>query len=141
MTESVGSLAFMELKKTILIIEDDPAQQDIYAISLQKAGFSTVARGDAMAGLRWLEQILPDLIVLDVMLPHISGVEMLHEIRQRPNGATVPIIIATASATLTEEELEPYNVAAFLRKPLLPRQLLLTVEKIFARNGEPSQPG
>ena len=128
-------IIYMEMKKTILIIEDDPAQQDIYSISLQKAGFNTVGRGDALSGLRWLEQILPDLIVLDVMLPHLSGVEMLHEIRQRPNGASVPIIIATASATLTELDVATYNVAAFLRKPLLPRQLIATVEKIF--NPEP----
>jgi two-component system phosphate regulon response regulator PhoB len=122
----------METKKTILIIEDDPAQQEIYRITLQRGGYSTVVRGDAIAGLKWLEQILPDLILLDVMLPQLSGVEMLAQVRLSPNGRDVPIVLATASATIGEADVQHFRISAFLRKPLLPSVLLDAIKQALA---------
>jgi len=119
------------LNKTILIVEDDINQQQIYTIALQRAGYSVVARAEASSGLRWLGEILPDLIVLDVMLPGMSGIEMLHEIRNNPHGADVPIIIASASGELSAEVLRTYAIAAYLPKPLLPSELVRAIKAIL----------
>ncbi|NJL92927.1 MAG: response regulator [Anaerolineae bacterium] len=121
----------MQTKKTVLIIEDDPSQQEIYSLTLQRDGYNTIVRGDAHSGLRWLEQILPDVIMLDVMLPEISGIEMLELIRKNPNGKDVPIIIATASSDVSEVMLAPFNVYRLLRKPILPRMLLEAINELF----------
>ena len=75
----------MDSQKTILVIEDDPHQQQVYEIALKRAGYNMVARGEAQSGLQWLEQILPDLILLDIMLPGMSGTDMLKEIRSSQN--------------------------------------------------------
>jgi CheY-like chemotaxis protein len=125
----------MELKKTILVIEDDKAQQDIYQQALKKAGYSPVVRGDALAGLNWLEQILPDLILLDIMLPGLSGIDVLKEVRKSPNGKDVPIIIASASSVYSYEDLKPYGVTAFLRKPIIPSKLVEQINSILAESG------
>src|SRR5687768_10653585 len=121
----------MDLKKTILIIEDDLAQQDIYQQSLKKAGYNPIVRGDALAGLSWLEQILPDLIMLDIMLPGLSGIDMLIEIRKRPNGQDVPIIIASASSAYSYDDLRAYGVVAFMRKPIIPSRLVEKINEVL----------
>ncbi len=122
----------LEARRTILVIEDDASQQDIYRVLLEKNGYNVVIRGNAPAGLAWLEQILPDLIILDHMLPGgFSGAEMLREVRHRPNGRDVPIMLITASSMLKPEDLAPYSVAAFLRKPIPPRAFLQTIEDIL----------
>jgi DNA-binding response OmpR family regulator len=118
----------MEPRKTILVIEDDPNQQHVYEIALRRAGYNVVARGEADAGLQWLGQILPDLIVLDIMLPGISGIEMLQQIRSSPNGKHVPVLIVTAKADISYEDFAEYNITNFLRKPLLPATLIEAIE-------------
>jgi DNA-binding response OmpR family regulator len=118
----------METQKTILVIEDDPGQQEIYRMALELAGFQVVVRGQADAGLRWLEQIQPDLILLDLMLPGKSGVEMLSEIRQRPNGQEAAIIVVSAIADSERAKLAPFSVHAILEKPLAPRELIAAVK-------------
>lgn len=120
-----------DLQKTVLIIEDDPGQRQIYEISLKRGGYSVVAKGDAYDGLRWLEQILPDLILLDIMLPGISGVEMLARIRESENGRDVPVIIATANWEISVDIFDRYEISNFLRKPLTPNDLLEAVNDIL----------
>jgi two-component system OmpR family response regulator/two-component system alkaline phosphatase synthesis response regulator PhoP len=71
---------------------------------------------------------MPDLVVLDIMLPGLSGVEILEAIRETPNGQAVPIVIATAS-TLSEDDLNGFHISAFLRKPILPTMLVSTVRE------------
>lgn len=123
--------------KTILVIEDDLDQREIYKTVLQRAGFTVVARGDALSGLRWLEQILPDLILLDYMLPNISGAEMLARIRQTPNGRYVPVVVATAVADLHRDTFSAYNISAFLQKPLTPDELTHAIHKAL-KGSEPA---
>lgn len=120
-----------ELRKTILVIEDDPQQQTIYTISLERAGYGVVIRGDAHAGLRWLEQISPDLILLDMMLPGMSGMEMLDMIRKTPNGRDVPVMMATASSDVDEADFQVYKIAHFFRKPTLPREIVERINQFF----------
>jgi two-component system OmpR family response regulator/two-component system alkaline phosphatase synthesis response regulator PhoP len=120
-----------ELRKTILVIEDDPQQQTIYTITLERAGYGVVTRPDAYAGLRWLEQISPDLILLDMMLPGMSGLEMLDMIRKTPNGRDVPVMIATASSDVDESDFRPYKIAHFFHKPTLPREIVERINQFF----------
>ena len=121
----------MEPTRTILVIEDDPEQQELFVTVLQRQGYSVVTRGEAMSGLRWLEQILPDLIMLDIMLPGIDGIEMLHQIRESPNGKDVPIIIATAKTGLTRETFQDYYISELLFKPLVPTELIAVITRIL----------
>lgn len=126
----------MDMQKTILVIEDDLGQRQIYDITLKRAGFNVVAKGDAYEGLRWLEQILPDLILLDVMLPGISGIDMLAEIRETENGKDVPVVIATAHWEVSTDTFERYQISAFLRKPLSPNELVDTVRNVLESAGQ-----
>ncbi len=121
----------MEVQKTILVIEDDAGQRQIYELALRRSGFSVVTKNDAYEGLRWLEQILPDLILLDVMLPGLSGIDMLVRIRDTENGKEVPVIIATAHWEMSTEEYERYRVSAFIRKPISPGDMVNIVKSVL----------
>ena len=121
----------MSNNQTILIIEDDPSLQELYKISLSRGGYNPIVRGDAISGLKWLEQILPDLVLLDIMLPGLSGVEMLEKLRKTPNGRNVPVMVATADSTINEQDFVAYHIAKFFHKPLLPRELIATVDEFF----------
>jgi DNA-binding response OmpR family regulator len=121
----------MEIQRTILIVEDDPGQQQIYSVALSRAGYTTIVKGDPFDGLKWLEQILPDAILIDVMLPGLSGVELLQKLRENPNGEDVPVIVATASSEVHMSDLRPYRVHALMRKPITPSHLVSEVNRIF----------
>jgi two-component system phosphate regulon response regulator PhoB len=122
----------MDTQKTILVIEDDPYQQQMYEVALKRAGYNMVARGEAQSGLQWLEQILPDLILLDIMLPGISGIDMLKEIRSSQNGQDVPVIVITAKSDISLEDFDGYFISDLLRKPLLPALLIEAIEAALA---------
>lgn len=119
------------LQRTILIIDDDRGLQTIFSIALQRNGYRVVARDDAQSGLKWLEQILPDMILLDMMLPGISGMEMLKLIRATDNGKNVPIMVATASSILTAEHFKQWGVIRFFHKPVLPSDIVSAMESYF----------
>jgi two-component system response regulator MtrA len=77
----------------ILLVEDDPSIREVTAIGLRAAGFEVDTAADGAAGLERWRQGLPDLVLLDVMLPRLDGLEVCREIRRE---STVPIVMLTA---------------------------------------------
>ena len=77
----------------ILLVEDDPSIREVTAIGLRSAGFEVDTASDGAAGLEAWRQAPPDLVLLDVMLPRLDGLEVCREIRRE---STVPIVILTA---------------------------------------------
>jgi two-component system response regulator MtrA len=77
----------------ILLVEDDPSIREVTAIGLRAAGFEVDTAADGAAGLERWRQVQPDLVLLDVMLPRLDGLEVCREIRRE---STIPIVILTA---------------------------------------------
>jgi two-component system, OmpR family, response regulator MtrA len=77
----------------ILLVEDDPSIREVTAIGLRSAGFEVETANDGAAGLERWRQLQPDLVLLDVMLPKLDGLELCREIRRE---STVPIVMLTA---------------------------------------------
>ena len=77
----------------ILLVEDDPSIREVTAIGLRAAGFEVETASDGAAGLERWRELQPDLVLLDVMLPRLDGLEVCREIRRE---STVPIVILTA---------------------------------------------
>src|SRR5574344_1039244 len=84
----------MDQKKTVLIVEDEKNIVDIIRFNLQREGYNTLEAYDGEAGLAAAEQNNPDLVLLDVMMPKMSGFEVCKALRK--NGSNVPVIILTA---------------------------------------------
>jgi DNA-binding response OmpR family regulator len=117
----------------ILVIDDEESVRDVVKAYLEKDGFTVFAAASGREGLALAEKKNPDLIVLDLMLPDVSGEEICEEVRGRSD---VPIVMLTAKAS--EEERVGGLVAGaddYLVKPFSPRELVARVHAVLRRTG------
>ena len=119
---------------TILLVEDDPDIRHLVSYKLTKGGFDVIETADGLAALRAARDNPPDLVLLDVRMPRMSGIEVCRELRAGPLSATVPIIMLTARSRPQDLE-QGYAAGAtdYVVKPFSPRELLERVEAALAR--------
>src|SRR6266568_7971451 len=90
--------------RKIAIIEDDESVRLLYQMKLEKEGFEVAVARDGVEGIEVVKSFNPDLILLDLMLPQLSGDQALAKIRNEPWGKTVKVVVMT---NLTEESMPP----------------------------------
>jgi DNA-binding response OmpR family regulator len=118
------------LQHTILLVEDDYDARAIYSMAMSIAGFRVVLATDGMMALALLEVERPDLVVLDLFLPTVSGFVVHDEIAAREDLRSVPVVVVTAA---TREQVRHLFVERVLHKPVLPTELVDTVRECIAR--------
>jgi DNA-binding response OmpR family regulator len=118
----------------ILVADDDMDIRDLVAFKLEQAGFDVTAVDNGLAALTAARQVLPDLVVLDVMMPGMSGIDVCRELRGDHNTAGLPIILLTARAQEGDVQVG-FGVGAddYIVKPFSPRELVSRVEAVLAR--------
>lgn len=120
---------------TLLLVEDDPAMRGWLENALTDSGYIVHTATNGLDALRRLEKLQPDLIVLDIILPWVTGIEFLGEIARDARMAGVPVIAITA-AMLTEEALSEFShVRTLLRKPFSAEALVEGVQRILYGEG------
>ncbi len=85
-------------RQKILVVEDERSLVEVLSFNLEREGFDVVTAFDGQEGLRQAQFKLPDLVVLDLMLPHKPGLEVCRELRMGPRTRDIPIIMVTAKA-------------------------------------------
>lgn len=121
---------------TILIVDDDQALTRALALRLRGAGFEVVAAHSADEASRMAVQARPDLILLDIDLPHYSGLELHECLKFARRACTVPVVYLSGNDSLTNRAVAfQQGARAFLRKPYDPQQLLRTIQEVLARQG------
>jgi DNA-binding response OmpR family regulator len=123
----------------VLVVDDDETVRDVVRRYLERDGHEVVVAGDGETALQLVAKQLPDLIVLDLMLPGIDGLEVCRRLRQRHS---VPVVMLTA---LGEEEDRVVGLQLgaddYVTKPFSPRELALRVGSVLRRaKGTPAQP-
>jgi DNA-binding response OmpR family regulator len=118
--------------RRVLVIEDDSTVREVACDYLRSAGLIVQEAVDGISGLRAAERVQPDLVVLDLMLPGISGTEVCRRIRRE---SSVPIIMLTALGSV-DDRIEGLEAGAddYLAKPFSPRELVLRVQSILRRS-------
>ena len=122
-------------KQTILIIEDEQDIRELIVYNLQKEGYATQAYGDGAGGLEAARSKLPDLILLDLMLPGLDGLSVCRELERDRNTSSIPIIMLTARG----EEMDrvvglELGADDYIVKPFSVRELLLRIRNILKRH-------
>ena len=84
------------MAKTIFVMDDDLALQMVLEIALRKSGYDVVLANNGVDGLQMLQTITPDLIISDIMMPQMDGVETFNRLRERLQDEGIPILILTA---------------------------------------------
>lgn len=122
----------MDAKKNILLIEDDKTLCQIYQLNLELAGFKIEMAHDGKVGLVYALNHQPDLIILDLMLPGVNGLELLKIIKEKENTKAIPVLVLT---NLSSEEMEEAkNLGAhhcFLKTDTTPKSLTDEAKKIL----------
>src|SRR5574343_293367 len=118
----------------ILLVEDEPAIQELIAANLQRAGHHVLRAGDAETALRLIREALPDLVLLDWMLPGMSGIELAKRLRAEERTRTIPIIMLTARGEETDKILGLETGADdYMTKPFSPRELVARIKAVLRR--------
>jgi two-component system NtrC family response regulator len=116
--------------KKILVIEDEELLCKVYSATLTELGYEVITANDGKTALELLQKEIPNLIVLDMKLPEISGIQLLKEIRKIDN--KVPIIIATAYDGLKDDyEIWSSQVSDYIVKPVKLVELAEKIKKIL----------
>jgi DNA-binding response OmpR family regulator len=122
------------VKPKILVVDDEPEAVELVEFNLKQAGYAVATAVDGAEALKKARSLVPDLIVLDVMLPEMDGFEICKALRLDPATAKVPILMLTAKAAEIDRVLGlELGADDYLTKPFSPRELLLRIKKIIAR--------
>ena len=126
------------MQQRVLIIDDEGSVRDVARAYLEREGFAVETAASGRDGLRFAERRPPDLIVLDLMLPDLSGEEVCTEIRGRSD---VPILMLTAKAT-EDQRVHGLELGAddYLVKPFSPRELVARVRAVLRRSAGADTP-
>ena len=124
----------MRNQPRVLIVEDEPAIAELVAVNLRHNGFQPIWAMDAVTAQKELDEVLPDVILLDWMLPGESGLSLAKRWRSNPRSKVVPILMITARGD------EPDRVAGldagaddYIVKPFSPRELLARIRAVLRR--------
>jgi DNA-binding response OmpR family regulator len=118
----------------VLVVDDDRDIRDLVTFKLEQAGYEVRQAEDGLQGLEAVRSWAPDLVVLDVMMPGLSGVDVTRELRADPATASTPVILLTAKAQ--EADVETGFVSGaddYVVKPFSPRELVSRVQAVLAR--------
>ncbi len=115
-------------KKKILVVDDDPSVLSFLSFSLQGEGFEVLQAKDAEASLKILKTTIPDLILLDIMMPKMDGFAMCKDLRTDPRFNAVPILFITAYADPSSlKKTTESGGQGLIEKPIMFDELLLQV--------------
>lgn len=124
------------MKKQILVVDDEIGALTLIGIMLERGGFSVLKAKDAKTALSVLDQNTPDLIILDVMMPGMNGIELCKVIRDRSDTDQVPVLILSARGD-AESIMRGIEAGAndYLPKPILHHDLVAKVRVMLGQNG------
>jgi two-component system phosphate regulon response regulator PhoB len=124
--------------RTILVIEDQKDLADLVQRRLAQEGFDVIVATDGISGLQIAKEHRPDLIVLDINMPGLDGLQVCQQLRAEPRHARLPILILSARASAADRVVGlELGADDYLVKPFVPRELVARVNAILRRAGDP----
>ena len=128
----------MTMRKHILIVDDYPDALDIWALYLRSLGYQVSTAGDGEMALAQAERLLPDLIVLDLELPRLSGFEVAERLRANPDTSSIPLIAATGYSHVKQlDRARNVGFDQIVIKPCDPDMLVDEIERLLESSDEP----
>jgi len=120
----------MNTKKTILLVDDEVSIQKLAAMTLESEGYQVVVAGNGLEAMEALKTVKPDVIVLDLNMPKMGGVEFYQRICNVAGKPMYPVLVLTARANM-EQLFRSFNIAGFMAKPFEIDDLLKEIKTII----------
>jgi DNA-binding response OmpR family regulator len=132
-TDGAGAAEGAQRRRHILIADDEPHIGRIIQLKLERAPYDVSLVADGRAAMERLASEEPiDLVLLDIMMPYLSGLDVLAELKQLPHRRDTPVIILTAKGQEADRErARELGAADFLTKPFSPNKLLVRINELF----------
>jgi len=124
--------------KTVLIVDDELGIVEVLEFILGDAGFRVISALNGEEALARIKQDIPDLIVLDLMMPIMGGAEVLKAMRRDPKYSAIPVILTSALSEDTVREQCDGAYTLFMRKPFKSQQILDAIARFLAPNSKPT---
>ncbi|NQT75575.1 MAG: response regulator [Candidatus Omnitrophica bacterium] len=122
----------MDTQKKILVIDDEEDMQKLLKMRLEQENFTVVVAGDGDMGVKTAEQEIPDLILLDIMMPKMDGFTCLKEIRKLPNTKNLPILILSGKEEEKVRDLFAFQkISGYIEKPFELDDLVAKIKEIL----------
>src|SRR3990172_306750 len=133
----MSELALLQERSTVLVVEDDPAMLIALSDILEGAGYAVVPASDGRSALQAFEAEIPSLILSDISMPVMDGIELFETVRKDPRGAAVPFIFLTARGT-REDIFAGKSLGAddYITKPITAQEVLAAVQARLQRADE-----
>lgn len=117
-------------KKKILIVEDDFFIRDLYEIEAKRAGYDVITAADGQEGVDMAKEVIPDLLLIDLMLPKMDGISIIKNLKVFPEFANIPCLIITNLEDETKErEAKAAGAAAYMLKIRFTPEMVIQVIK------------
>jgi DNA-binding response OmpR family regulator len=121
-------------KGTILVIDDEKDLIELVRYNLENDGFDVIAATDGQSGLEVVKKHRPDLVVLDLMMPGLDGLQVCQQLRADPRSASIPLIMLTAKATEADRIIGlELGADDYITKPFSPREVIARVKALLRR--------
>lgn len=119
------------MAKTVLLIEDEPHIVEALSFLLAREGWQVETHNDGSGAVDMVSVIAPDLVILDVMLPNIGGMEILHGIRQRSTTSDIPVLMLTAKGQQKDRQAaENAGASLFMTKPFSNQEIVAKIREL-----------
>ena len=120
------------MSKSVLVVDDQPHIVRLIQVNLEKGGLRVATAADGVEGMRKIREHRPDLIILDVIMPHKDGFEVLREIKADPELSETPVVMLTVKAHNADivEGLKE-GAELYLPKPFHPKELVSLVKRVL----------
>ncbi len=129
------------MASTILVVEDDPKSMTLTTDILRVSGFATIQAGDGSRGVELAKTTLPDLILMDIMMPKMDGYTACHEIKSDPTTRKIPVVMLTAVGyALNRKMAESVGAQGYLTKPLTRQALMDAITPLLPVQDSPPTP-
>jgi DNA-binding response OmpR family regulator len=121
--------------KRVVCVEDEPEMIDLVRLILGRRGFDVIGANGGREGLDMVRQQLPDLVLLDLMMPDMDGWDVYQQMKAEENTREIPVIVVTAKAQSIDKVLGLHiaKVDDYISKPFSPQELVESVEKVLGR--------
>ena len=116
---------------TVLTVDDSPSIRQMIKVTLEPAGHSVIEAGDGAQGLAKAQSNRPDLVITDLNMPTMNGMELIRALRKQPTLTGLPIVfLTTESSDALKQEAKSAGATGWITKPFKPEQLLAVVAKL-----------
>lgn len=123
---------------TVLVVDDDPVVVSLLQVNFEMGGFRVLTASDGPSALAMAREVRPDVVILDVMMPKMSGSDVARELRASEVTAGVPLLLLSAKAQAADIDDGLLVADDYVTKPFDPLQLLERVEALIGRGPHPA---